>query len=137
LDSSPSLFTQKIGSLLLSSPKTYFHPVLLLKKAKILSSSLKKKMKKIVKSSQNKNSLFYKKSGRGNKREKLFIFYAVFKEVSHKIKGLRSLSIDQLLFLKRAAFSFLKRESKDIVTCRCLGASLLCSDKNFCFLVIF
>jgi len=45
--------------------------------------------------------------------------------------------MDQLLFLKSDGFSFLKRESKDIVACRFAGANLLCFNKNFCFLVIF
>jgi len=66
----------------------------------------------------------------------IFYFFSAVKEVSQKINGLRSLSIDQLLSLKRKVFSILKRESKDVVACKFKGDSLLCSDKNCCFLVI-
>lgn len=52
------------------------------------------------------------------------------------MNGLRSLSRDQSLFLKRGALSILKRESKDTVACKLMGESLLCSNKNFCFGVI-
>ncbi len=66
----------------------------------------------------------------------IFSFSSAVKEVSHKIKGLRSLSIDQSSFLKSEVFSILKRESKDIVACKFKGDNLLCSNKNCCFLVI-
>jgi len=67
----------------------------------------------------------------------IFSFSSVVKEVSHRIKGLRSLSIDQSLSLNIFAFSILKRDSKSIVACKFEGDNLLCSDKNCCFLVIF
>ena len=67
----------------------------------------------------------------------MFSFSPTAKEVSHKINGLRSLSIDQLSSLKSEAFSILKRESKDVVACKFKGDNLLCSNKNCCFLVIF
>jgi len=58
------------------------------------------------------------------------------KEVSQKINGLLSLSIDQLLSLNIFAFSILKRDSKAIVACKFMGDNLLCSDKKFSFFVI-
>jgi len=67
----------------------------------------------------------------------IFSFSSTVREVSHKINGLRSLSIDQLSSLKSAAFSILKWESKDIVACKFKGDNLLCSNKNCCFLVIY
>ena len=66
----------------------------------------------------------------------IFSFSSRVREVSHKINGLRSLSIGQLLSLKSDALSALKQESKNIVACRCKGDNLLCSDKNCCFFVI-
>jgi len=65
----------------------------------------------------------------------IFSFPPDDKEVSHKINGLRILSIGQSLSLKIDALSILKRESKDIVACRFKGDSLLCSDKNSSFVV--
>ena len=58
------------------------------------------------------------------------------RDVSQKMKGRRSLSMDQLLSLKSVAFSILKRVSMEAVACMSKEASLLCSDKNCCFLVI-
>lgn len=65
-----------------------------------------------------------------------FLFSSAVKEVSHKIKGLRSLSMDQSSSLKSEVFSILKRESKDVVACKFKGDNLLWSNKNCCFLVI-
>jgi len=64
----------------------------------------------------------------------IFFFSPYLEEVSHKINGLRSLSIDQFLFLKSDAFSIRKRESKGIVALRFAGDNLLCSSKNCSFL---
>jgi len=78
-------------------------------------------------------------------KSNLFIFYYFFliysnipsvEDVSHKIKGLRSLSIDHSSSLKRAGFSFLKDVSMANVVCKFDGDSLLCSNKKACFLVI-
>ena len=66
----------------------------------------------------------------------IYIFFLFRKDENHKINGLRSLSIDQLSFLKSEAFSILKRESKGIVACKFEGDSLLCSNKN-CSLLVF
>src|SRR3989344_3393424 len=57
-------------------------------------------------------------------------------EVSQKMKGRRSLSMDQFLSLKRDAFSILNRVSMEAVACMSKEASRLCSDKNCCFFVI-
>ena len=54
-----------------------------------------------------------------------FSFSCQTKEVSHKMKGLRSLSIDQFSSLNSDAFSILKRESRSGVACRFKGDSLL------------
>ena len=66
----------------------------------------------------------------------IYIFFLFRKDESHKINGLRSLSIGQLSSLKSEAFSILKRESKGIVACKFEGDSLLCSNKN-CSLLVF
>src|SRR3989338_9129702 len=66
----------------------------------------------------------------------MFFFSWSVKEVSHKRKGRRSLSIDQSSFLKSKVFSILKRESSDVVACKFKGDSLLWSNKNCCFGVI-
>jgi len=57
------------------------------------------------------------------------------KEVSHRINGLLSLSMDQSFPSpsKRKAFSTLKRESKEMVARRFMGDNLLCSSKNCSF----
>ena len=64
-----------------------------------------------------------------------FDFFSNDREVSQKINGLRSLSTDQLSFLKSDALSTLKRESRGIVVCILKGDNLLCSDKNSSFVV--
>ena len=64
------------------------------------------------------------------------LFSSVVKEVSHKINGRRSLSIDQLSSLKSVAFSVLKRASKKVVACKVKGDNLLWSNKNCCFFVM-
>ena len=66
----------------------------------------------------------------------IFAFSSEVKEVSHKINGLRSFSIDQLSSLKRDIFCVLKQESNGKVACRFKGDNLLWSNKNCCFLVI-
>ena len=66
----------------------------------------------------------------------MFSFSKEVKEVNHKTNGLLNLSIDQLSSSKREAFSILKRDNKGIVACKFTGESLLCSNKNVCFLVI-
>jgi len=55
----------------------------------------------------------------------IFSFSSAVKEVNHKIKGLRSLSIGQSLSLKSEVFSILKRESKDVVVCKLKGDNTL------------
>ena len=65
-----------------------------------------------------------------------FYFSSAFEDVSQKMNGLRSFSIDQSLSLKIAFFSILKRVNKSNVACKFVGDNLLCSNKNCCFLVI-
>lgn len=77
-----------------------------------------------------------KVSWRNNNSQPMLFRSFKEKDVSHKIKGLRSLSKDQLSSLKSDGLSTLKRESIAIVICKSDEDSLLCSNKNFCFLVI-
>jgi len=65
----------------------------------------------------------------------IFFLSSKEKEVSQKIRGLLSFSIDQSVFLKSPGFSNLKRERASVVTCKLRGESLLCSRKNCCFLL--
>jgi len=64
------------------------------------------------------------------------LFLLQDKEVSHRINGLLSLSMDQSFLSpsKRKAFSTLKRESREMVARRFMGDNLLCSSKNCSFL---
>jgi len=60
-----------------------------------------------------------------------------FSEVSHIIKGLLTLSIDQPLFLQIAGFSTSKRAISWTVAWRFWLDNLLCSSRNFSLLVIW
>lgn len=66
----------------------------------------------------------------------MVLIFSAFMEVSHIIKGLRTLSIDQLLFLQRAGFSASKQASNFTVARKSTEDSLLCSSKNFSLLVM-
>ena len=63
-------------------------------------------------------------------------FSLVVKDVNQKMKGRRSLSMDQFLSLKSGALSVLKWDSKESVACISGEANRLCSSKNCCFFVI-
>lgn len=66
----------------------------------------------------------------------MVLILSAFIEVSHIIKGLRTLSIDQLLFRQRAGFSASKQASNWTVARKSIEDNLLCSSKNFSLFVM-